>query len=75
MYDHVVKTLIEEVEGIKGYYKMRAVARERGNEDLAFWIQQIIEDERTHIEWIWNYLKEHNVDTSVVDHMCMEVLE
>jgi ferritin len=75
MYDHVVKKLIEEVEGLKGYYKMREVAIERRNEELAFWIQRIIEDERTHVEWIWNYLKDHGVDTKDIDHMCHEVLE
>ena len=75
MYDHVVKKLIEEVEGIKGYYKMRAVAIEQQNEELAFWLQRIIEDERSHIEWIWNFLKEHNADTKEIDIMCMEALE
>jgi ferritin len=75
MYDHVVKKLIDEVEGLKGYYKMRSVAKERGNEELAFWIHQIIEDERSHVKWIWEYLKEHGVDTHDIDHMCHEVLE
>jgi ferritin len=75
MYDHIVKTLIDEVEGLKGYYKMRAVAMERGDDVLTFWLQQIIKDERSHVKWIWEYLKEHGADTREVDHMCREVLE
>lgn len=75
MYDHIVKTLIDEVEGLKGYYKMRAVAKERGDDVLTFWLQQIIKDERSHVKWIWEYLKEHGVDTREIDHMCHEVLE
>ena len=75
MYDHVVKKLIEEVEGLKGYYKMREIAIHRQNEELAFWMQRIIEDERSHVKWIWEYLKTHGADTKEVDEMCREALE
>ena len=73
MYDHIIKTLIEEVEGLKAYYKMRGIAQDNGDEYLEFWLQQIIEDERSHVKWIWDYLKKHGENTREIDAICREL--
>jgi DNA topoisomerase-3 len=56
-------------------WENRLLAMERGDDVLTFWLQQIIKDERSHVKWIWEYLKEHGADTREIDHMCHEVLE
>lgn len=54
----LMEQLIEEVHDYKEYKQMHREAKEEGNHELAFWLDRIAADERSHARWLYEYLCE-----------------
>lgn len=52
----LMEKFIEEVHDYKEYKHMHREAKEHGHHELAFWLDRIAADERSHARWLYEYL-------------------
>lgn len=59
----LMEKYMEEIHDYKEYKKMHREAKEKGCHELAFWLDRIAADERSHAKWLHDHLCEHDMMT------------
>lgn len=54
---------MEEVHDYKEYKHMHREAKNEDKHELAFWLDRIAADERSHAKWLHDYLCHHDMMT------------